>query len=141
MFTSLTKEAMPVIRYRTRDLTRLLPGTARPMRRIERISGRSDDMLIIRGVNVFPSQIEAEILKVEGLSPHFVLEVGQHGNMASLSVNVEAAPDTTRSADDLARHLTALIKTNVGISADVVLAETGAIPRSEGKAQRVRQAP
>ncbi len=137
VFTSLTKEALPVVRYRTRDLTRLLPGTARPMRRIERISGRSDDMMIIRGVNVFPSQIETEILKVDGLSPHFHLTVGQSGNMKTLAVQVEIGPDTARAGDDLAGDLTALIKNNVGVSAAVTVTEPGSVPRSEGKAQRV----
>ena len=121
----------------TRDLTRLLPGTARPMRRIERITGRSDDMLIVRGVNVFPSQIEAEILKVDGLSPHFQIELGKTGNLTSIAVHVEPreaagmTPDEARDA--LARH----IKGNIGISAQVVLREPGSLPRSRGKAQRV----
>lgn len=89
LFTTLTKEALPVIRYRTRDLTRLLPATARSMRRMDRISGRSDDMLIIRGVNVFPSQLEEEIVKFEHLSPHYQLEVNRRGHLDSLSVKVE----------------------------------------------------
>ncbi len=136
VLTSLTKEAFPVIRYRTRDLARLLPGTARTMRRIGRIAGRSDDMLIIRGVNVFPSQIEAEILKVSGLSPHYQLEVGRDGNMKSLSVHVERLPDADAAstmADQLRKH----IKDNVGITADVRITEPDTIPRSQGKAQRV----
>ncbi len=136
VFTSLTKEAMPVIRYRTRDLTRLLPGTARTMRRIERISGRSDDMLIIRGVNVFPSQIEAEILKVEGLSPHFQLEVGQDGNMKTLKVQVEANADADPAAA-LGQSLLANIKNNVGVSTTVEVVAPGVVPRSQGKAQRI----
>ena len=137
VFTSLTKEALPVVRYRTRDLTRLLPGTARPMRRIERISGRSDDMMIIRGVNVFPSQIEAEILKVAGLSPHFHLTVGQSGNMKTLAVQVEIAPNADRTPDELGQELMALVKNNVGVSATVSVTELGSVARSEGKAQRV----
>ncbi len=137
VFTSLTKEALPVVRYRTRDLTRLLPGTARPMRRIERISGRSDDMMIIRGVNVFPSQIETEILKVAGLSPHFHLTVGQSGNMKTLAVQVEIAPGAERAAEELGQELTALVKNNVGVSAAVSVTEQGSVARSEGKAQRV----
>ncbi|MGB5755641.1 MAG: phenylacetate--CoA ligase PaaK [Acidimicrobiales bacterium] len=141
VFTSLTKQAMPVIRYRTRDLTRLLPGTARPMRRIERISGRSDDMLIIRGVNVFPSQIETEILKVQGLTPHFVLDVGQSGNMMSLTVRVEAHPVATRSSTELAEILIGLIKNNIGVTAKVEVGLHGTVPRSEGKAQRISQQP
>ncbi len=138
VFTSLTKEAFPVIRYRTRDLTRLLPGTARTMRRIEKITGRSDDMLIIRGVNVFPSQVEAEVLKVEGLSPHYVLQLTEDGNMKGLTVKVEVsetAPDTDRaSAASRLRHH---IKENVGITADIEVVDVGAVPRSQGKAQRV----
>ncbi|MEM7274100.1 MAG: phenylacetate--CoA ligase PaaK [Actinomycetota bacterium] len=137
VFTSLTKEAMPVIRYRTRDLTRLLPGTARTMRRIERISGRSDDMLIVRGVNVFPSQIEAEILKVEGLSPHFQVELGRSGNMTSLTVNVEPDPEATTDADAMAAALTNNIKGNIGVSSTVTVTAVGSIPRSQGKAQRI----
>ena len=127
VFTSLTKEAMPVIRYRTRDLTRLLPPTARSMRRMERITGRSDDMLIIRGVNVFPSQIEELILKQPGLSPHYVLEVSKDGPLDHLTVVVEG---NEAGAASLKHH----IKSYVGISADVKL---GTIERSIGKAKRV----
>ncbi len=127
VFTSLTKEALPVIRYRTRDLTRLLPGTARTMRRMERISGRSDDMLIIRGVNVFPSQIEELILKQPGLSPHYVLEVSRDGPLDHLTVVVEGDPKATAG---LQHH----IKSYIGISADVRI---GAVERSIGKAKRV----
>jgi phenylacetate-CoA ligase len=127
VFTSLTKEALPVIRYRTRDLTRLLPGTARTMRRMERISGRSDDMLIIRGVNVFPSQIEELILKQPGLSPHYVLEVTKDGPLDHLTVVVEGDPQATGA---LQHH----IKSYIGISADVKI---GAVERSIGKAKRV----
>jgi phenylacetate-CoA ligase len=127
VFTSLTKEALPVIRYRTRDLTRLLPGTARTMRRMERISGRSDDMLIIRGVNVFPSQIEELILKQPGLSPHYVLEVTKDGPLDHLTVVVEGDPQATGA---LQHH----IKSYIGISADVRI---GAVERSIGKAKRV----
>jgi phenylacetate-CoA ligase len=127
VLTSLTKEALPVIRYRTRDLTRLLPGTARTMRRIEKITGRSDDMLIIRGVNVFPSQIEELILKLPGLAPHYVLEVSKHGPLDHLAVIVEgdAAACKTLEHD---------IKSRIGISAEVRL---GAVERSIGKAKRV----
>jgi phenylacetate-CoA ligase len=127
VFTALTKEALPVIRYRTRDLTRLLPGTARTMRRMERISGRSDDMLIIRGVNVFPSQIEELILKQPGLSPHYVLEVTKDGPLDHLTVVVEGDPKATAG---LQHH----IKSYIGISADVKI---GAVERSIGKAKRV----
>ena len=127
VFTSLTKEALPVIRYRTRDLTRLAPPTARAMRRMERISGRSDDMLIIRGVNVFPSQIEELILKQPGLSPHYVLEVSKEGPLDHLTVVVEGDAGATAGL----RHS---IKSYIGISADVKI---GTIERSIGKAKRV----
>jgi phenylacetate-CoA ligase len=127
VFTSLTKEALPVIRYRTRDLTRLAPPTARAMRRMERISGRSDDMLIIRGVNVFPSQIEELILKQPGLSPHYVLEVSKDGPLDHLTVVVEGDAGATAGL----RHS---IKSYIGISADVKI---GTIERSIGKAKRV----
>jgi phenylacetate-CoA ligase len=94
VFTSLSKQAMPVIRYRTRDLTRLLPGTARPgMRRMEKVTGRTDDMIILRGVNVFPTQIEEVVLRTPGLSPHFSLELTTRGRMDHLTVHVEARPD------------------------------------------------
>src|SRR3982750_1476863 len=114
VITSLTKEALPIIRYRTRDLTRLLPGTARRMRRIEKITGRSDDMLIIRGVNVFPTQIEELILKQPGLSPHYVLELTKDGPMDHLTVVVEGRPNG-------AAALQQQIKAYIGISADVVI--------------------
>ena len=140
VLTALTKRGQPVIRYRTRDLTRLLPGTARPMRRIERISGRSDDMLIVRGVNVFPSQIEAEVLKVDGLTPHFQIEVDRSGNLAQLTVRVERSPSAHRPRDDLAGELAGHVKGNIGVTVDVVVAEPGAVPRSAGKAQRVVRA-
>jgi phenylacetate-CoA ligase len=127
VFTSLTKEALPVIRYRTRDLTRLLPPSARSMRRMERISGRADDMLIIRGVNVFPSQIEELILKQPGLSPHYVLEVTKDGPLDHLTVIVEGDAQATAG---LQHH----IKSYVGISAEVRI---GSVERSIGKAKRV----
>jgi phenylacetate-CoA ligase len=127
VFTSLTREALPVIRYRTRDLTRLLPPTARSMRRMEKITGRSDDMLIIRGVNVFPSQIEELILKTPGLSPHYVLEVTKDGPLDHLTVIVEGE---AAAAGQLRHH----IKSYVGISTDV---RVGTVERSIGKARRV----
>jgi phenylacetate-CoA ligase len=136
VFTSLTKEAMPIVRYRTRDLTRLLPGSARPaFRRIGRIGGRSDDMLIIRGVNVFPSQIEEQILKCETLAPHYVLELRREGRMDTLVVRVECREgcDGAAAAADL-RHL---IKSLIGVSAQVEVVAPGAIERSGGKAKRV----
>jgi phenylacetate-CoA ligase len=128
VITSLTKEALPMIRYRTRDLTRLLPGTARSMRRMEKITGRSDDMLIIRGVNVFPSQIEELILKQPGLSPHYVLEVSKHGPLDHLTVLVEG---------EGSEHLQHAIKSTIGISVDVKNVPLNTIERSIGKAKRV----
>ena len=98
VFTSLTKEAMPVVRYRTRDLTRLRPGTARPMRRIEKITGRSDDMIILRGVNIFPTQIEEQLLKCGGLAPHFQIELVRAGRMDDMVVHVEAMPHAADAA-------------------------------------------
>jgi phenylacetate-CoA ligase len=120
--------AVPVIRYRTRDLTRLLPGTARTMRRMEKITGRSDDMLIIRGVNVFPSQIEELILKQPGLSPHYVLELSKQGPLDHLTVLVEG------TGGDKLQHD---IKSLIGISADVRNVPINTIERSIGKAKRV----
>ncbi len=137
VFTSLTKVAMPVIRYRTRDLTRILPGTARTMRRIERISGRSDDMLIIRGVNVFPSQVEEHVLAVDGLSPHFQIVVDRSANLASLSINVEPTPTAQRPTSELAEELQRRIKDHIGVSAAIQVVPVGEVPRSQGKAQRV----
>jgi phenylacetate-CoA ligase len=139
VFTSLTKEAFPVLRYRTRDLTRLLPGTARPgMRRIEKITGRNDDMIILRGVNLFPTQIEELVLGIPELSPHFVLELTRDGRMDALGVRVEHAPglsiETTRASGEL---LCQLIKERIGSSVSVVVEPPGALPRSEGKLQRV----
>lgn len=135
VFTSLTKEAMPVIRYRTRDLTRLLPGTARTMRRMARITGRSDDMMIIRGVNVFPSQIEEHLLAVKGFAPHYQIELSKDRHMDVMTVNVEKAESTTSPA--IADELAYRIKTYVGVTSNVVVHEPGSIPRSEGKAKRV----
>ncbi|WP_150427347.1 phenylacetate--CoA ligase PaaK [Dechloromonas sp. CZR5] len=141
VFTSLTKEAMPIVRYRTRDLTRLLPPTARSMRRIDRITGRSDDMLIIRGVNVFPSQIEELILKQAKLSPHYQIEVSRDGHLDSMKVNVEikpefefaSGPEKEFVAHDLQHH----IKSYIGVSARINVVEVGGIERSAGKARRV----
>ena len=138
VFTSLTKEALPVIRYRTRDLTRLLPGTARTMRRMEKITGRSDDMLIIRGVNVFPTQVEEQILKVDSLAPHYQIEITRTGNLDEMTINVELSPgaDTTAkqpAAAELQKH----IKDLIGVSARVNVHEEGGVARSEGKAKRV----
>lgn len=138
VFTSLTKEAMPVVRYRTRDLTRLLPGTARPMRRIDKITGRSDDMLIIRGVNVFPTQIEEQILKVPALAPHYEIIITKNGNLDMVDVKVELAPEA-KGTDEAAviKELQHHIKSYIGISTKIAIVDSGSIPRSEGKAQRV----
>ena len=134
VFTSLTKEALPVVRYRTRDLTRLLPGSARTMRRMEKITGRSDDMLIIRGVNVFPSQIEELILKQPALSPHYVLELSKDGPLDHLTVLVEGA---LAGASEGAERLRHSIKTYVGVTAEVKAVPPGTVERSIGKAKRV----
>ena len=141
-FTSLTKEALPVIRYRTRDLTTLLPGTARTMRRMARITGRSDDMLIIRGVNVFPSQIEELITKQPRLSPHYVLEVRREGRLDELDVIVEARADVSAPLGEVertveGRSLEHNIKSLIGISTRVKVVEPGKVERSQGKAKRV----
>jgi phenylacetate-CoA ligase len=128
-----------VIRYRTRDLTRLLPGTARTMRRLEKITGRSDDMIILRGVNLFPTQVEELILRVPGLSPHFQLVLSRPHRLDELSVRVEARHDAA-SADERARsgdRLAALIKENIGVTVDVDVLEPDLIERSAGKAVRV----
>jgi phenylacetate-CoA ligase len=139
VFTSLTKEAMPVIRYRTRDLTRLLPGTARTMRRIEKITGRSDDMIILRGVNLFPSRIEELILRVPGLSPHFQLVLTRPGRLDELTVHVEARADAAglETRVENGERLAALVKDAAGVSVGVDVLEPGLIERSAGKAQRV----
>ena len=139
VFTTLTKEGLPIIRYRTRDLTRLLPGTARSMRRMEKITGRSDDMIILRGVNVFPTQIEEQILKCAGLAPHFQIELTRDGRMDEMVVHAEttaaAASDEGRKAS--ARELAHHIKSVVGVSTRIVVHLPGGAPRSEGKAKRV----
>ena len=138
VFTSLTKEAMPIIRYRTRDLTRLLPGTSRTMRRMDKITGRSDDMMIIRGVNVFPSQVEEHLLAITGLSPHYYIELSKKGHLDAMAINVETTAPA--DADTVARataELTHRIKTFIGVSAAVQVHQPGGIPRSEGKAKRI----
>ena len=139
VITSLSKEALPIIRYRTKDLTRLLPGTARSMRRMEKVTGRSDDMMIIRGVNVFPSQIEVEILKDERLSPHYFCELSKDGQLDSLAVVVEARADIGQEDKDAAQQLLAQnVKTYAGVSVSVRMGETGSVERSMGKAQRIK---
>lgn len=138
VFTSLTKQAMPIIRYRTRDLTRLLPGDVGPMRRMAKIVGRSDDMLIIRGVNVFPSQIEEQILRIEGLAPHYEIQITRPDRLDHAALEVEAreslnAATTTR----LERQLAHIIKTNIGASINVRVVQPATLKRFEGKAARV----
>jgi phenylacetate-CoA ligase len=138
VFTSLTKEAMPIVRYRTRDLTRLLPGTNGPMRRMAKITGRSDDMLIIRGVNVFPTQIEEQILALPALAPHFRIELTRPDRLDVVKLEVEPRPGAT--ADEVARDTALLaerIKNLIGISVGVVTCGEGGIARSAGKAQRI----
>jgi len=139
VFTSLTKEAMPVVRYRTRDLSRLLPGTARSMRRMEKITGRTDDMIILRGVNLFPSQIEEQILKCSGLAPHFRIELSVHERLDAMTVVVEARPHAAKEveremgAHELAHH----VKSVIGVTVAVRVVDPGAVERSQGKAKRV----
>jgi len=138
VFTSLTKEAMPIIRYRTRDLTRLLPGTARTMRRMAKISGRSDDMMIVRGVNVFPGQIEEHILACTALAPHYQIELTRPGRMDQMRILVEArheASDVDRTRD--ARLLSDRVKRMIGISVGVDVQDAGTLERSTGKAARI----
>jgi phenylacetate-CoA ligase len=139
VFTTLTKEGLPMIRYRTRDLTRLLPGTARSMRRMEKITGRSDDMMILRGVNVFPTQIEEQLMATGGLAPHFQIELYTAGRMDAMRVHVEALPDATDELSKTAasRMLSKRVKDIVGISIEVNVGDPGAVARSEGKAKRV----
>jgi phenylacetate-CoA ligase len=140
VFTTLTKEALPVVRYRTRDLTRLLPGTARTMRRMEKITGRSDDMMIVRGVNVFPTQIEELILRQPALAPHYQCILTREGPLDCLTVAVEVASgrshedgDAQAAAEGLAHH----IKSYIGTSARIELRPSGGVERSMGKAKRV----
>ncbi len=138
VFTSLTKEAFPIIRYRTRDLTRLLPGTARSMRRMEKVTGRSDDMIILRGVNVFPTQIEEQILKCAALAPHYQIHLSRKGRMDEMCIHCECkvdGDDTTAQA--AARELIGHVKSVVGVSCRVEIQPCGSIARSEGKARRV----
>ncbi|HYJ76325.1 MAG TPA: phenylacetate--CoA ligase PaaK [Kineosporiaceae bacterium] len=138
VFTSLTKEAMPVIRYRTRDLTRLLPGTARTMRRMQKITGRTDDMIILRGVNLFPTQIEELILRTQALSPHFQCVLTRDGRLDGMTVTVERRPEATpeeaaAAAEELERH----VKATIGVTVDVEAMEPGSIERSMGKMRRI----
>jgi phenylacetate-CoA ligase len=140
VFTSLTKEAMPVVRYRTRDLTRLLPGTARPgMRRMEKVTGRTDDMIILRGVNIFPTQIEEIVLQTPGLSPHFTLVLTTRGRMDHLTVQIEARPDCpAQRRDPAAREVATAVKDTVGVTVGVAVVDPDTLARSVGKLQRLR---
>ena len=139
VFTTLTKEGLPMIRYRTRDLTRLLPGTARSMRRMEKITGRADDMIILRGVNVFPTQVEEQVLTIPALAPYFQIELTRDGRMDAMTVLAEAMPETAFEADRdaSARQLAQKIKDVIGISVAVRVGTPGSVERSQGKARRV----
>jgi len=138
VITTLTKQAMPVIRYRTRDLTRLLPGTARPMRRMEKITGRTDDMIILRGVNLFPTQIEELVLRTPALSPHFQCVLERVDRLDALTVRVERRPDAERAAaDEAGRTLQMLVKSTIGVSVEVDVLEPDEIERSLGKMRRI----
>ena len=139
VFTSLTKEAMPVIRYRTRDLTRLLPGTARALRRMEKVTGRSDDMMIVRGVNVFPTQIEEKLLAIPALSLHYQIILTREGRMDEMEIQVEARPDAASSDQKkaAASNLVQAIKDTIGVTARVNVMDPESIERSVGKAKRV----
>ncbi|MBF5009385.1 phenylacetate--CoA ligase PaaK [Burkholderia pseudomultivorans] len=140
VFTSLTKEALPIIRYRTRDLTRLLPGTARTMRRMEKITGRSDDMMIVRGVNVFPTQIEEQLLKQRALAPHYQIVLTKEGPLDVLTLNVEPCPETapdTATIQAAGQALAHDIKSLIGVTAVINVLPVNGIERSVGKARRV----
>ena len=136
VFTSLTKEAMPVIRYRTRDLTRLLPGTARSMRRMEKVTGRTDDMMIVRGVNVFPSQIEEKLLALPALSAHYQIVLMRLNRLDEMEVRVEARPGA-RDAEAAGRELAQSIKDTIGVNARVSVLPPEGVERSQGKAKRI----
>ncbi|WP_419686102.1 phenylacetate--CoA ligase PaaK [Burkholderia theae] len=140
VFTSLTKEALPIVRYRTRDLTRLLPGTARTMRRMEKITGRSDDMMIVRGVNVFPTQIEEQLLKQRALAPHYQIVLTKEGPLDVLTLNVEPCPETAPDTAAIHAAKQALaydIKSLIGVTAVINVLPVNGIERSVGKARRV----
>lgn len=140
VFTSLTKEAFPIVRYRTRDLTRLLPGTARSMRRMEKVTGRTDDMIILRGVNVFPTQIEEQLMTVPSLAPHFQIELTKGDRMDQMMIHTEPAEAgivAESTAQKGAEELAKKIKASIGITAKVVAGKVGAVPRSQGKAVRL----
>lgn len=139
VFTTLTKEGLPMIRYRTRDLSRLLPGTARSMRRMEKITGRSDDMIILRGVNVFPTQVEEQVMATGGLAPYFQIELYKAGRMDGMRINVEMVPSATGEASKAAaqRMLAKRIKDMIGVSCEIIIGDPGSVARSQGKAVRV----
>lgn len=137
VFTTLTKTGMPMIRYRTRDLTRLMPGTARSMRRMEKITGRSDDMIILRGVNIFPTQIEEQVMAVDGLAPYFQIELVTEGRMDAMRVHVEALPEAREAQGVLGESLTNRIKEIVGVTTQVSVGAPETVARSQGKAVRV----
>ncbi|MFE0046037.1 phenylacetate--CoA ligase PaaK [Streptomyces albireticuli] len=139
VLTSLTKEAMPVVRYRTRDLTRLLPGTARPaFRRMEKVTGRSDDMIILRGVNLFPAQIEEAVLEIPGVAPHFQLRLTREGRMDHLTVRAEARPEATSAQRAAAAgELVRRVKDGIGVSVDAEIVDPGTLERSVGKIKRI----
>jgi phenylacetate-CoA ligase len=140
VFTSLTKEALPVIRYRTRDLTRLLPGTARaPFRRMQKVTGRCDDMIILRGVNLFPTQIEEIVLRTPAVAPHFQLELTRRGRMDHLTVRAEARPDAdTAQRARAAEAIAAAVKDGIGVTVETVIVDPDTLERSVGKLQRVK---
>jgi phenylacetate-CoA ligase len=137
VFTSLTKEAMPIIRYRTRDLTRLLPGTARSVRRMEKVTGRSDDMMIVRGVNVFPTQIEEKLLQLDALSAHYQIVLTRDGRLDEMEIKVEARPGQSEAAVVAGQLLASRIKETIGVSARVTVLSPDGIERSQGKARRI----
>ncbi len=138
VLTSLTKQAMPIIRYRTRDLTRLLPGTARTMRRIERITGRTDDMIILRGVNLFPTQIEELVLRLPALSPYFQCVLSRTGTLDDLTVVVEHRDGVAReTADEAGGELARLVKSSIGVSIAVDVVQPETVERSVGKMRRI----
>ncbi|MFJ2814762.1 phenylacetate--CoA ligase PaaK [Streptomyces sp. NPDC087294] len=138
VFTSLTKEAMPIVRYRTRDLTRLLPGTARVFRRMEKVTGRSDDLVILRGVNLFPTQIEEILLRTPGVAPHFQLRLTKEGRLDALTVRAEARPGAGPEVRDAAvRAVTAAVKDGIGVSVTVEIVEPESLERSVGKIRRI----
>ena len=139
VFTSLTKEAFPIIRYRTRDLTRLLEGTARSMRRMEKVTGRSDDMIILRGVNVFPTQIEEALMGTPGLAPHFQIELSKPNRMDQMRIVTEVADSALghEARETAGRALASAIKQSVGISVKIDVLDAGGVARSEGKAVRI----